>query len=250
MKALKVTDLTKKDLSSGNAIIKAKPGNMYCPCLGTRHPVVTNCISCGYLICEKVMAMSQQKVTSIPLQPMESLQDHNLAVISMVARKLCACPFCGADCYSVPSSKELEPYEVHPQTLAAYANNERLLTFDQEHTKRTVVRDAQGDYYANTTWLNEEEKKEMEDKENKRIAKRTKEKERKYTIRFDIAGRKIVEAVDSEEEEEEEGDGEGETQYEGKEKGHPDEHVIQYDNDELQLAHSQAGEVYRFIKQR
>lgn len=248
MKALKVTDLTtKKDVLSGNATIrKGKAGNLYCPCLGTRHPVVTNCISCGYLICEKVLAISQQNITSIPLQPMERLQDdHNLAVISMVARKLCACPFCGADCYSVPSSKELEPYELDPQTLAAYANNERLLTFDQEHTKRTVVRDAQGDYYANTTWLDEDEKKEMEAKEQKRMAKRTKEKERKYTIRFDIAGRKIVEAVDSDEDEE------GET-HEGKGKGRQDddEVVIQYDNDELQQARSQAGEVYRFIKQR
>lgn len=148
------------------------------------------------------------------------------------------CPFCGADCFTVPTAKDLELYELDLPTVTAYTNKDKLLVFDREHAQRTVVRDAQADYYTNSTWLNEEEKETMEEKERKRVAKRMQRKQRKYTIRFDIAGRKVVEQTDDS------SDDDGQVEERAADLGAVCENI------ELELSDSRAGEVYRFIKQR
>ena len=56
------------------------------------------------------------------------------------------------------------------------------------------MNDAQADYYESSTWLSEEEKKSLDDKERQR-REASRPSNRKYKISFDIAGRKVVEEV-------------------------------------------------------
>jgi hypothetical protein len=252
MKAPRVQDYWSKQATSSSSAV---PGNAYCSCLGTLHKVVSNCTSCGYILCEKSLSLAQSLPHIMPLNTESIVKDPEM--IFQGEKALCICPFCGSQCYQVPSAKDLgNRPNIDRKTIEAYALKEKLLLFDREHEQRTTVRDAQGaihnsctlmdvlfvysgDYYTNTTWLSEEEKVAAERAEAIRTTKmearrRGSRGRRKYTIRFDIAGRKLVEVEpDPEEEHEEER-----------------ESVQAYENAVLEQAESRAGEVYRFIQER
>lgn len=77
-------------------------------------------------------------------------------------------------------------------TVKAYKMLDKLLQFDKENAQRTHVHDAQADYYETGTWLTEDEKADIAKREVQRLEAKKKKSQRKVNIRFDIAGRRVV----------------------------------------------------------
>ncbi|GMH83433.1 hypothetical protein TL16_g09597 [Triparma laevis f. inornata] len=103
-----------------------------CGCFGSLHKILTNCLTCGYLTC--------------------TLEVYDF------------CPHCKVEILPIKkSSGNLSSAEIHKR---------RLLEFDRESAKRTVIFDDQADYFSNTNsaWLTEEERKEagVSDEANRR----------------------------------------------------------------------------------
>ncbi|KAL8457425.1 hypothetical protein ACS0TY_035327 [Phlomoides rotata] len=139
---------------------KGKP----CSCLARRHKLVSNCLSCGKIVCE---------------QEGEG-----------------PCNFCGALVLKEGSAYAgldegitlLTDAEV---TAEAYAK--RLVEYDRDSAARTTVIDDQSDYYEmeGNSWLSNKEKellkKKMEVQEEAEQAKRN-----KVVMTFDLLGRKVL----------------------------------------------------------
>jgi len=163
-----------------------------CTCLSTRHPFVTSCTGCGYILCE-------EDVDPVVLNKIKenSARDNNT---------LYSCPNCHIICLPPMNSETAQLYFPNdPKTIAAYAHKDKLLQYDREHAERTKVYDAQGDYYKSTTmdthWLSEEERKHIERLEKQRIQRQLQPKHRtkKLNISFDVTGSKkatMVEVID------------------------------------------------------
>lgn len=94
---------------------------------------------------------------------------------------------------------------IPPGEAKAYQMKDKLLSFDKENAKRTHVHDAQGDYYSADIWLSEEEKKAIDEKQRKKRESR-RPMNRKYSVRFDFAGRKQI-IVENENDTEDDHDG-------------------------------------------
>ena len=157
-----------------------------CGCLGTRHGSVTNCLHCGYILC--MFEVRQQKPEAKP------------ETLGTDMEMIYLCPMCNTTCTNPFSSQQARTQGFDESTVKAYAQKDKLLQFDRERTKRTHVHDAQGDYYVSSPWMTEDERKEMELKERKRLEmKKLANQKRKVNIRFDIAGRKIFDVLPEEE---------------------------------------------------
>jgi hypothetical protein len=130
----------------------------YCPCMATRHGLVTICGSCGKLICER-----------------EKQGGDSAELVSL-------CTFCGSslDRQAAPEAAERE--------------KDKLLHFDRTHASRTRVMDDQADYFSSSHWLSPEEIAAAEEKEEKRIQDSCRKKN--VTVNFDIMGRRIMEVTD------------------------------------------------------
>lgn len=106
-----------------------------CGCFGTVHKALTNCLYCGRISCAK--------------------EGYDF------------CPFCGLLVEKVQATPPDDGV-----MNEAWLHKERLLQFDREFARRTVILDDQEDFYANSTstWLTEEEKHEaqgkVEDRQN------------------------------------------------------------------------------------
>ena len=167
-----------------------------CNCMASRHTLTSSCTGCGWICCEE-----------------------NCTLIT--------CPHCSSDLLPPMSADELQAtlqssgQSIDESKLAAYRLKDKLLQFDKENAKRTHVHDAQGDYYESSTWLTEEEKADIDRREarrrQQRLEQQRKSGRRKVNIRFDIAGRRIVDYEVEEEGEEVEGgqDADGEYEFTG-----------------------------------
>ena len=115
------------------SIIPLKTGvpKVLCGCFGTIHPVLTNCLICGRLQCEK--------------------EGYGF------------CPFCK---YAINPT----PEDGKKKDSKEEAHKKRLLTFDKESARRTVVFDDQADYFSNekSVWLEEEEREKNKGIEEER----------------------------------------------------------------------------------
>lgn len=215
-----------------------------CFCLGTRHPCVTNCTLCGYILCELEVQHNHPSFAS--------LQG------TARAEAFFSCPKCDHLCTPPMDAKAIETQGCDQSTIKAYRQKDMLLQFDREHAKRTVVHDAQGDYYVSSAWLSEEERKEMELKERKRLEmKKRALRQRKINIRFDIAGRKVFEAEEEEEEEETDGAHVCKAELDELDTGSVFDGALgnegigmPFENSELMLSTSKAAEVYRHMRKR
>eukprot|EP01035_Chromulina_nebulosa_P017213 gene17213-22735_t len=76
-------------------------------------------------------------------------------------------------------------------TIKAYQMKDKLLVFDKEHAKRTQVFDSQADYYESSTWLTNEEKKAIDEKQKKRLDK-YKPSNRKINVAIDIDNKLVL----------------------------------------------------------
>lgn len=124
-------------LSEKPAPPKIGKAKRICGCFGTKCKALTNCLNCGRILCEK--------------------EGYGY------------CPYCNH------LVERLEPTTRtgDRKNDLATIHKERLLKFDREFTKRTVIYDDQSDYYSNatSTWINESERKAESQKEEERRQK-------------------------------------------------------------------------------
>jgi hypothetical protein len=167
---------SKKNNNSKNSVAKEEPIRSECGCFATRHACIASCLSCGRIYCEREGPINANKPTT--------------------------CFFCEAIVLPPLSAEEASkrPELNQESTIRAYQQKDKLLLFDKENAKRTQVLDSQADYYESSTWLTDEEKREIDEKERKRVEK-SMVGHKKMHIAYDIAGRKFVQ-VDSDSEDE------------------------------------------------
>ncbi|KDP31242.1 hypothetical protein JCGZ_11618 [Jatropha curcas] len=135
-----------------------------CLCQARRHRLVSNCLSCGKIVCE---------------QEGEG-----------------PCCFCGALVLKEGSSYaglegSLAPLSDAEAAAEAYAK--RLVEYDRNAAARTTVIDDQSDYYEieGNSWLSKEEK-ELLRKKKEEIEEAEKAKRNKVVVTFDLVGRKVL----------------------------------------------------------
>ncbi|XP_043707332.1 activating signal cointegrator 1 [Telopea speciosissima] len=135
-----------------------------CSCQARRHKLVSNCLSCGKIICE---------------QEGEG-----------------PCSFCGALVLKEGSTYAGLENTVIPLSdaeAAAEAYAKRLVDYDRNSAARTTVIDDQSDYYEfeGNSWLSKEEKeilkKKQQEIEEAELARRS-----KVVVTFDLVGRKVL----------------------------------------------------------
>ncbi|CAI9265888.1 unnamed protein product [Lactuca saligna] len=149
------------EASKGSIIFQqGKP----CSCQARRHRLVSNCLSCGKIVCE---------------QEGEG-----------------PCSFCGALVLregSTYAGLEEETVPLSDAEVAAEAYAKRLVDYDRNAAARTTVIDDQSDYYEieGNSWLSMEEK-ELLRKKKEEIEEAERVNRSKVVISFDLVGRKVL----------------------------------------------------------
>lgn len=204
--------VAKNENVSADAAVSRKA----CYCLGARHRVVTNCIECGYLLCEQDCSAETllPEVKRTPSIGNPGHKKHTPNTISssnlpssatpVQHQSKLICPLCKIECTLPMSADYVRAQDMPESTVKAYAMKDRLLTFDQEHAQRTRVFDAQGDYYAASAWLSDAERQQLVREEAKRLAGKQRSRTgRKINIVLDRhASNRVVDVEDSEDEDE------------------------------------------------
>ncbi|KAG7954873.1 hypothetical protein I3843_11G042800 [Carya illinoinensis] len=135
-----------------------------CSCQARRHRLVSNCLSCGKIVCE---------------QEGEG-----------------PCSFCGSLVLMEGSTYAGLDESLPPQSdaeAAADAYAKRLVEYDRNSAARTAVIDDQSDYYEieGNSWLSKEEK-ELLRKKREEIEEAEQAKRNKVVVTFDLLGRKVL----------------------------------------------------------
>ncbi|KAJ0105079.1 hypothetical protein Patl1_17789 [Pistacia atlantica] len=135
-----------------------------CSCQARQHRLISNCLSCGKIVCE---------------QEGEG-----------------PCQFCGALVLKEGSTyagleESLAPLSDADATAEAYAK--RLVEYDRNSAARTTVIDDQSDYYEieGNSWLSKEEK-ELLRKKQEEIEEAERANRSKVVVTFDLVGRKVL----------------------------------------------------------
>ncbi|XP_027331906.1 activating signal cointegrator 1 [Abrus precatorius] len=135
-----------------------------CSCQARRHRLISNCLSCGKIVCE---------------QEGEG-----------------PCNFCGALVLREGSSyagleESLPPLSDAEAAAEAYAK--RLVEYDRNSSARTTVIDDQSDYYEidGNSWLSKEEK-ELLKKKQEEMEEAERAKRNRVVVTFDLVGRKVL----------------------------------------------------------
>ncbi|PRP74859.1 hypothetical protein PROFUN_09559 [Planoprotostelium fungivorum] len=150
-----VTEQHKGNLKITTITTKKDHVGIRCNCQATEHNLRGNCLSCGKIICE--------------------------------AEPEGACTFCGFD------AKNKKGGQVSSDTLEkAIKHKNKLIDYQENSAKRTIIYDDQSDYWTNNNWLNPEEKKEVMRREEENKSKKEDDR-KKIKITFDFAGRRVVE---------------------------------------------------------
>ncbi|XP_004137406.1 uncharacterized protein C1A6.01c [Cucumis sativus] len=158
-KATKVVSLA--EAAKGSIVFQqGKP----CSCQARRHRLVSNCLSCGKIVCE---------------QEGEG-----------------PCSFCGSLVLREGSTyagmdEGFTPLSDAEAAAEAYAK--RLVEYDRNSAARTSVIDDQSDYYQieGNSWLSNEEK-ELLKKKQEEIEEAERAKRNKVVVTFDLVGRKVL----------------------------------------------------------
>jgi hypothetical protein len=147
-------------------VVHSPSAPLECNCMATRHAFSCSCTGCGWIACQKY---TESK-----------------------------CPMCSTEMFPLIPASELDSAIHDASSLKAYKMLHKLLQFDQENAKRTHVHDAQADYYESGTWLTEEEKADIAKREAMRMEAKKRQSQRRVNIRFDIAGRRVVDFINEE----------------------------------------------------
>ncbi|OIT05008.1 PREDICTED: activating signal cointegrator 1 [Nicotiana attenuata] len=135
-----------------------------CSCQARRHRLISNCLSCGKIVCE---------------QEGEG-----------------PCNFCGALVLREGSSYaglNEGPVPISDAEAEAEAYAKRLVDYDRNSAARTTVIDDQSDYYEfeGNSWLSKEEK-ELLRKKKEEIEEAERAKRNRVIMTFDLVGRKVL----------------------------------------------------------
>ncbi|XP_055828137.1 uncharacterized protein LOC129896302 [Solanum dulcamara] len=148
-----------------------------CSCQARRHRLISNCLSCGKIVCK---------------QEGEG-----------------PCNFCGALVLKEGSSYaglDEGPVPISDAEEAAEAYAKRLIEYDRNSAARTTVIDDQSDYYEieGNSWLSKEEK-ELLRKKKEEIEEAEHAKRNRVVMTFDLVGRKVLLNKDEAAEEQQKG---------------------------------------------
>lgn len=134
-----------------------------CSCQARRHRLVSNCLSCGKIVCE---------------QEGEG-----------------PCKFCGALVLregSTYAGLDISAVPLTEAEAAANAYAKRLVDFDRNSAARTSVIDDQSDYYdEGNSWLSMEEK-ELLRKKQEEMEAAEEAKRKRVVVAFDLVGRRVL----------------------------------------------------------
>ncbi|PON93617.1 Zinc finger, C2HC5-type [Trema orientale] len=135
-----------------------------CSCQARQHRLISNCLSCGKIVCEQ-----------------EGEGPCNFCG-ALVLRE--GSQYAGLD-ESLPLISDAE--------AAAEAYAKRLVEYDRNSAARTTVIDDQSDYYEieGNSWLSMEEK-ELLRKKREEIEEEEKAKRSRVVVTFDLVGRKVL----------------------------------------------------------
>jgi hypothetical protein len=127
-----------------------------CYCMGSHHPVLGNCLSCGKIICE--------------------LEGDGLP-----------CMFCGVVFLAL--SKKSNDAAAFKD---AVARKDALLEYERKSVARSLIYDDQGDYFnSDSQWMSQDEKTRLRSKEKDLREQKMKQK-RGVKITLDIFGRRMI----------------------------------------------------------
>ncbi|KAH7851321.1 hypothetical protein Vadar_009785 [Vaccinium darrowii] len=150
------------DAAKGSIIFQqGKP----CSCQARRHGLISNCLSCGKIVCEQEGEGPCQFCGALVLKEGSS--------------------YAGLDEGAGPLLSDAE--------VAAEAYAKRLVDYDRNSAARTTVIDDQSDYYEieGNSWLSMEEK-ELLRKKREEIEEAEQARRNKVVIAFDLVGRKVL----------------------------------------------------------
>ncbi|XP_029980505.1 activating signal cointegrator 1 isoform X2 [Sphaeramia orbicularis] len=163
------------------------PGRHACECLGQKHKLINNCISCGRIVCEQegsgpclfcgnlVCTKEEQEILQ---------RDSNKS--QKLRKKLMG------DC----GERDYLPHQEARMKAGlekAMQHKEKLLEYDRNSVKRTQVLDDESDYFATESnqWLSPSEREKLKKKEEVlREIRHASRKDRKITL--DFAGRQVI----------------------------------------------------------
>ncbi|KAJ6814754.1 activating signal cointegrator 1 [Iris pallida] len=143
-----------------------------CSCQARRHKLVSNCLSCGKIVCEQEGEGPCSFCGALVLREGST--------------------YAGLDDFSAPASAT---------EAAAEAYAKRLVDYDRNSAARTTVIDDQSDYYEieGNSWLSGEEKDRLRMKQ-KEIEEANEARKGKVIVTFDLLGRKVLVDKDDAEE--------------------------------------------------
>ncbi|KAL8153593.1 hypothetical protein V2J09_011353 [Rumex salicifolius] len=135
-----------------------------CSCQARRHRLVSNCLSCGKIVCEQEGEGPCNFCGSLVLKEGST--------------------YAGLDGSLPTPSSDAE--------VAAEAYAKRLVEYDRNSAARTKVIDDQSDYYdEGNKWLSMEEK-ELLKKKQEDLKEAEEAKRKKVVVAFDLVGRKVM----------------------------------------------------------
>ncbi|KAL5722781.1 hypothetical protein ACHQM5_006256 [Ranunculus cassubicifolius] len=135
-----------------------------CSCQARRHRLISNCLSCGKIVCEQEGEGPCSYCGALVLKEGST--------------------YAGLDEVGIPLSDA---------ESAAEAYAKRLVDYDRNSAARTTVIDDQSDYYEidSNSWLSAEEK-ELLKKKQKETEEADKARRNKVVVTFDLVGRKVM----------------------------------------------------------
>merc|ERR1712136_613281 len=184
------------------------PGRHACECQATKHKLISNCLHCGRIVCDQegsgpcffcgnlVCTKQELEFMNQGTKKAEQLKKKLLNDLPPTQLKT-STPLSQVSDLVKPPELPGKKAKIAEGLVKAQAHKEKLLEFDQNHTKRTHVIDDESDYYSTGTasWLTEKEREAVQKKEEELRAKRFgSHLDRKIT--FDFAGRQVIDADD------------------------------------------------------
>ncbi|KAM5570748.1 hypothetical protein ABKV19_011405 [Rosa sericea] len=136
-----------------------------CTCQARRHRLVSNCLSCGKIVCEQEGEGPCNFCGALVLREGSS--------------------YAGLDESFTPVMSDAE--------AAAEAYAKRLVEYDRDSAARTTVIDDQSDYFEieGNSWLSKEEKELLKEKQEQ-IEEAERAKRNRVVVTFDLFGRKVL----------------------------------------------------------
>ncbi|XP_064608774.1 activating signal cointegrator 1-like isoform X2 [Liolophura sinensis] len=166
------------------------PGRHCCECQASKHRLISNCVSCGRVVCEQegsgpclfcgelVCTQEEQEILSRGSKKSEKLRQF----------------------LTKGDNRDYLPTTVAKMEAGfekALQHKDRLLDYDRTSVSRTKVIDDESDYFAsNSKWLSKSDRAALKKREAELRSKRhASRKDRKITL--DFAGRRVIDVDDS-----------------------------------------------------